>query len=622
MTTYAVLLLSALAWAQPPADTSAVLPDIEIRSSRSRVTAGRFPAAVTLARMSETRLDLDAGDGLNRRLAGLPGLQIDNRETQALGERLLIRGVGARSPFGVRGLTVLLDGIPLTFADGSTTLEPLEPAHIRQIELVRGPTGLAWGNASGGTLFLESAPSEPGTRIALQAGAFGDMRLQAATADSTSHFRISHARTRGWRHHSASSLFRAGGSRTTRWGTTTFLALHMPQAQNPGGLNAARADTSPRSAHTANLDRDAGKTGSQFMIGHRMGSTSFHAGMRTTENPIVSEHIALRRWVGGIRSDRELGLGFTAGFDASGLLEHRTETPWENASGTEQDLASAVETTSRYVQAAPFLIWNRESGAWYLQLGLRPQLTAYRDAERWRSTWAPVGSAGLSYRVGTWTAFGNWRSSAEAPTLNERFNAEGGRLQAESSANVEIGFRGLWSARLQAEAAVYLLRVRDRIQPVQQPDGSTRYRNADGSDHLGLELALLWLPTDAWEVRLGGHRARFRNTDGSRLPGAAETLADAALTWRMGAYSVSTRWRHRGHQYADEANTLRDRPATTGDLLLGWQLPGSTHLHVSVQANNLTDRRYNGSVVVNPFGGRAYEPAPGRHLLFGFSWRY
>src|SRR5690606_30238775 len=118
VTPTAFLLATVLAGAQPPADTSAVLPEVEIRTSRSRVTAGRFPAAVTVARIPETRLDLDAGIGLDRRLGGLPGLQSDNRETQALGERLLIRGIGARSPFGVRGLTVLLDGLPLTFADG------------------------------------------------------------------------------------------------------------------------------------------------------------------------------------------------------------------------------------------------------------------------------------------------------------------------------------------------------------------------------------------------------------------------------------------------------------------------------------------------------------------------
>jgi iron complex outermembrane receptor protein len=70
------------------------------------------------------------GLALNETLVAIPGVQVDNRFNYALGERISIRGFGARAQFGVRGVRVLVDGVPATLPDGQTTLNHVDPATL------------------------------------------------------------------------------------------------------------------------------------------------------------------------------------------------------------------------------------------------------------------------------------------------------------------------------------------------------------------------------------------------------------------------------------------------------------------------------------------------------------
>jgi iron complex outermembrane receptor protein len=78
-----------------------------------------------------------------------------------------------------------------------------------------------------------------------------------------------------------------------------------------------------------------------------------------------------------------------------------------------------------------------------------------------------------------------------------------------------------------------------------------------------------------------------------------------------------------GNQYANEANTLRNAARTTGDLAIAKAFDvEESQFVVSIRVQNLTDARYNGSVVVNPFNARAFEPAPGRNAFVTLSYRF
>src|SRR5690606_15751571 len=121
-------------------DTLAVdLPDIRVEAARGAGGVATAPFGVVVEERGPMARAAEAGAGIDVALRALPGAFVANRENPALGERVVVRGLGYRSGFGVRGVQIVLDGIPLTLADGQAVLGIVDPAFVRRAELVRGP---------------------------------------------------------------------------------------------------------------------------------------------------------------------------------------------------------------------------------------------------------------------------------------------------------------------------------------------------------------------------------------------------------------------------------------------------------------------------------------------------
>src|SRR5688500_12884259 len=158
MRSFVLLALTAsAAWGQADStarDTARLSPTV-VTVLRTSVELARAPFAVSVATRDEIQRG-KPGFALDEALAAIPGVQVDNRFNYALGERISIRGFGSRAQFGVRGVRVLLDGIPMTTADGQTTLNNVDVATLARVEVVRGPASSLHGNASGGIIQLTS----------------------------------------------------------------------------------------------------------------------------------------------------------------------------------------------------------------------------------------------------------------------------------------------------------------------------------------------------------------------------------------------------------------------------------------------------------------------------------
>src|SRR5690625_6422048 len=94
---------------------------------------------------------------------------------------MFIGGLGWRSQFGVRGIQVVLDDIPLTVADGQTVMNMIDPAMVQSLELLRGPSATFWGNSSGGVLYMRTRlPSDaPNIMFRSYMGSFNTMKQEA-----------------------------------------------------------------------------------------------------------------------------------------------------------------------------------------------------------------------------------------------------------------------------------------------------------------------------------------------------------------------------------------------------------------------------------------------------------
>ena len=93
---------------------------------------------------------------LSESLGSVPGLQIQNRQNYAQDLQLSMRGFGARSTFGVRGIRMYVDGIPATMPDGQGQTSNIDLSSVESVEVLRGPFSALYGNASGGVININT----------------------------------------------------------------------------------------------------------------------------------------------------------------------------------------------------------------------------------------------------------------------------------------------------------------------------------------------------------------------------------------------------------------------------------------------------------------------------------
>jgi iron complex outermembrane receptor protein len=107
---------------------------------------------------------------------------------------------------------------------------------------------------------------------------------------------------------------------------------------------------------------------------------------------------------------------------------------------------------------------------------------------------------------------------------------------------------------------------------------------------------------------------------GNRIPGTARRFTAAELAWqRETGWRGGAEIRSSGRVYVNDANTAAAGAWTTLSLHAGyaWNLP-QWKLEAAARVDNVFDRSYAGSVIVNEGNGRFFEPAPGRQYTVKF----
>ena len=113
------------------------LPDVEVRVTRAEEQRLRIPLAVSVLRGDAVRR-AQLTSGLDESLSRLPGVVVLNRYNYSLDQRVSLRGAGSRANFGLRGIKVLIDGIPQTLPDGQSQLSNLELGLVDRVEVLTG----------------------------------------------------------------------------------------------------------------------------------------------------------------------------------------------------------------------------------------------------------------------------------------------------------------------------------------------------------------------------------------------------------------------------------------------------------------------------------------------------
>ena len=312
---------------QPESRDTVALPPVVVTVLRSPVRLDRMPFATSVLAGPELA-EGNSGVFIEEVLHGLSGVRVQNRYNPSQGERISIRGFGARSQFGVRGIKILVDGIPATLPDGQSTLDHLDIGSLGRVEALRGPAAALYGNGAGGVILFESAAPHGGPYrqdVTVVGGSNGLLRLQATGSGTSGEvaYRASATQSRfdGFRDNTTGSgedPYSQATRTTLNAGLTSpfgggALALQLSgvdlDALNGGSLPAELFNEGSNEAWGFNVRRGTrknvrqGQAGMSWRggVGAFEGAFSTYAVRRELENPIPNSVIDLTRTGGGIR---------------------------------------------------------------------------------------------------------------------------------------------------------------------------------------------------------------------------------------------------------------------------------------------------------------------------------
>jgi iron complex outermembrane receptor protein len=488
--------------------SAAAQPVIEITAPRLSRELYATPAAVSVVEREEIQQGQQRVR-LDESLITVPGLFLQNRDNFAQGERVSIRGFGARTPWGVRGITVLVDGIPYTLPDGQAQLDAIDLDSAERIEVIRGPSAVQYGNAAGGVISVTTADGsdDPGSHIRIEGGSDGYQKTSVSNGGVNGpwshHISVSALNVDGYRDHSSTEKYLLNAKLRRELGSDRALTaivnlLDSPYAEDPGGLTAAAVDADRKGTVDSNFYSptriDAGQEVDQQVIGLQYedlsagpgefylkgfylkrdyqqqlayagddnfvaydrdyygGSPEYHQALRLGELPL--------RYVAGVDVGRQVDDRYREAVNIDG--DHQGRTADETQKATSLDLANDD---------------GDDSGD--------------RTFEQWS------GSAGLSFRyLPTHQVYLSTGTSFETPTFAEFTNPAGvggfnPGIEPQKAWNREIGLRGNFDNGLDYDVALFSTRVRDSLVSY-QIDGRDYYRNAGKSQQDGIEAALGW----------------------------------------------------------------------------------------------------------------------------------
>ncbi|MEO6519402.1 MAG: TonB-dependent receptor [Pseudoxanthomonas sp.] len=553
------LSCSAPLAAQSATDAPTTLDRVEVRATRL-IGVSDFDTPASLATVSLR--DDDNGDAVNvsEALAGVPGLLARDRQNQAQDTQLSLRGFGARSTFGVRGVRLLADGIPASMPDGQGQLSHFNVLGAERIEIMRGPFSALYGNSSGGVVQLWSTQGQQGDPWRIRATTGSDdtttlgAQFQGAVGAVGYNLAASRFNTDGYREHSAARRDSVNARLDFQLDDARKLSLvlnhlDLPDADDPLGLTRAQVQENPRQATSVATLFDTRKSVRQSQAGLRYTQQSgaahrwqaqVYGGRRAVEQflslPVAAQRNPLNAG-GVIDLDSDYGgadlrwswqgalaarpFEFTLGANVDQQTQARRG--YENFIGDtlgvkgrlRREESNRVRNVDGFAQA-----WWQFTPRWSLLAGARRSDVQFTTHDQYVTATNPDDSGRVRYAETTPVAglmFKasddlRWYVSAgrgfETPTFNELgYRADGGAgpafdLRPAVSRNVELGMKWRGQRGAQWQAAVFRADTDDELAVARNVGGRSSFRNVGRARRDGFEASLDTPLSDRWQLQL------------------------------------------------------------------------------------------------------------------------
>ena len=632
------------------------LSEVALQAPKTETPRNQLPFSLSVQSVDEFQ-KIYQQLSLQEYLVAVPGLFTQNANNYAQDLRISLRGFGARAAFGIRGIKLIVDGIPETTPDGQGQLDNLPLGLLSSVEVLRGPSASLYGNASGGVLYLNTLDQLENETIQLQSrlGAYGFQSYQLNTSlkgeKTVALLHINRTKTDGFRQNSGfeQTLFNTKIKHRLSSKSTLQLQLNYtdsPRAEDAGGITLEDTEADWSQARQRNVAYDTYESVNQFKSGLR-----WQQDWGEQWNLDTYGFYTFRDFYGKLPFENGGIIDLTRNYFGFGSRlnyiqdKHRWQIGIETAQQADQrdrylnlNGAQGSLSFSQLESFGSFGIYILDEVRWekvLLRTSLRyDDLRLGADSVSKDQTYQVLNpSVGLSYEVASQhRLFADFSSSFETPALSELSanpsGAEGLNLELEPARalNYELGWKGLW-AKIRMEANVFFIESTNEILPYELEafPGRAFYRNAGATQRWGVEVfgSYQW---EQWELQASMTQAQYRFTEnntseGNTLPG----IPNSQFFLQVG-YTSLQNWQfqltgeHIGSLYADTDNAVQIEAFQKVRLQGGKTIAlGDLELNLFAGINNLFDVRYFDNIRLNAFGGRYYEPAPGRNAFFGLS---
>ena len=691
-------------------DTQNILNTAPVVVTATRIEQSSFdvPASIDVVDSAQIH-DQQLQTNLSESLARVPGITVANRQNYAQDLQISSRGFGARAPFGVKGIRIIVDDIPATMPDGQGQGATIPLGSTDHIEILRGPFSALYGNGAGGVLqaFTENGKGRPTVTNNFSAGSYGTTReeLKISGEEGPINYLVDSSwfSTDGYRVHSKTDRNQVNAKVVWAIDESTKLKLSAnsfyQNAEDPLGLTLGQLAYNPRMAGGSLLDN--GTAPKSISYNSRKTTNYNQAGLVLDKDIDENNSIKIITYygtrqvlqiqsfqaLGVVNLDRDFGginlrynhstevvgqkLKLTGGLDYDKSIELRkgfnnnTNLADQGSTAIQRSEDDSVYSLDPYVQA------NLQLGSnWEVTGGLRHNNVNFKIQDNLNPSGTSSNSGSVSYSKTTPTVgvvfhatpainiYANAGQGFETPTFAEisyslypagdpkAFQVNTLKstllLRPAESTTYEIGTKAFITDSSRLNVALFTTKVTNEIAAANNSGGKVAYQNIPETERYGFEMSLDTNWTSSLKTYLSytyidatvskSYSKQVTNTaqiinSGNQIPGISKNSLYSEVQWNYQPFGFSTaieaNWRSKYY-----ATDLNDTPSlansfVAANLRAGFnQKVNNWALSEFFRVNNIFDRNYVGSVIVNESNSRFFEPAPGRNWLLGVNAGY
>ncbi|MDD4008216.1 MAG: TonB-dependent receptor [Fermentimonas sp.] len=644
-------------------DSTIYLNEVVVNAFQINTRQHQVPGAVSV--LSGEEIQTTDGNNFAHTLHSIPGIFMHSG-TYAT-SRVVIRGVGSRTPYNTNRIKSYLNDIPITSSDGISTPEDIDLLGIGRIEVIKGPASAIYGSGLGGNINLYTPEQSNNSVEALtQYGSFNTIKAAATGNYNNGNLNlwgnISHLNSDGFRENSRyrrTSLLSSGEWKQLNYSLEYTIMLIDLNAQIPSSVGKTLYETDP-SAAAPNWKAIEGYKEYQRAI------TGLTLSNRLSEN--WSNRLSVfGRWTDSYerRPFNNLDDGTSGGGIRNRLTFHNTH--WDALIGLEwvndiyrwqMDLNNELinknrESRDNYNFFG--MVYWRPASDWNISLGAAVNKVNYKLTDQYAKNGDQSGERsfpiifsprlGINYAPSQLLAlYGSAGHGFSMPSPEETLLPEGDineELKPEQGVQYELGIRlNLFSRRTSIEASVYQIDLTNLLVTKRLTEDIFTGINAGKTRHTGFEFMIkqniFKLPSFPGSLNLNANYTWSQNKfidftdneivyDGKKLPGIPSHIAQANLQWEpIKQLSIGTQLQYVGKQFIDDANININEKYFLVNLRASYSLSviNNSRLELFAGINNLTDTHYSPMLTVNAvaFGNaepRYYYPGMPRHFFTG-----